>query len=92
MAAEENKALVRKIFSDVFQEGRIDSVADATVSGSLLASELKKRVAMLRDGFPDLKVKVEDVIAEGDKVRLSKKPMRARAGGASLSQHVTNVR
>ena len=73
----ENKALVERWFEEVWNQGRSDVVdemfaADGVVHG--LGDErrgpdgFKLFHAAFRQAFPDVRVEVEDVIAEGDKV------------------------
>jgi steroid delta-isomerase-like uncharacterized protein len=78
MSAEESKATMRRYFG-VFEEGDIDLLdellAPEYVNHSPATPDLptgpegvKGVVAMFRSGMPDLRVLVEDMIAEGDKV------------------------
>ena len=78
MSAEENKAIVRR-FWGVWEEGNIDLVDEllapdyinhtpATPDQPTGPEGVKGVVAMFRSAMPDLKVIVEDMIAEGDKV------------------------
>src|SRR5215211_2245590 len=53
--SEENKALVRRQEEDLFSGGNLD------VADEIYASDY-------RQAFPDLRVTVEDLIAEGDRV------------------------
>jgi steroid delta-isomerase-like uncharacterized protein len=80
MSAEENKAVVRRLL-DVWEQGNIDLidelVAPDYVNHSPATPEqptgpegLKGVVTMFRSAIPDLKIVVEDMIAEGDKVVL----------------------
>jgi predicted ester cyclase len=74
---EENKAIARRIF-EVFNTGNL-ALADELVAADVIDHQpppgiesglagFKQLVLMLRAGFPDLHVTVEDIIAEGDKV------------------------
>lgn len=75
--SEENKAVVGKFYEEVFNKGNInaiDQICDPKVvdhtpapgqSGKGVAA-LKESMAELRAGFPDLKITVEDVVAEKD--------------------------
>jgi steroid delta-isomerase-like uncharacterized protein len=76
--SDENKAVTRKVF-EAFDTGDVDNLSDVVASDAVdhdpynpHASEgiegLKKQIAMYRDAFPDLRMTVEDQIAEGDKV------------------------
>ena len=78
MSAEESKAIVRR-FWGVWEEGNIDLVdellAPDYINHTPASSDqptgpegVKGVVAMFRSAIPDLRVVVEDMIAEGDKV------------------------
>jgi steroid delta-isomerase-like uncharacterized protein len=78
MSAEETKAIVRR-FWGVWEEGNIDLVDEllapdytnhtpATPDQPIGPEGIKGVVAMFRSAMPDLRVVVEDMIAEGDKV------------------------
>jgi steroid delta-isomerase-like uncharacterized protein len=78
-AAEENKALVRRSFEEVFNQGNLDAVEeifapdyvlhDPTSPEEIRGTEgMKQYVSMYRHAFPDLQQTIEDQIAEGDKV------------------------
>ena len=76
--SEENKALARRIFEQVWNEGNLDAVdeiIDANYVSHGLGVEplsgptaLKRRVSAYRHAFPDIHITVEDQLAEGDKV------------------------
>ena len=73
-----NKALVRRIFDEVWNQGNLqvlDEVLDPNYKGEYpsgptmtSAEQLKRYIAATRAAFPDLRWAVEDLIAEGDKV------------------------
>jgi len=75
---EENKALVRRAFEEVWNQGKLDVIdeifaADFVyhIAGSpdIHGPDGEKQfVTMHRTAFPDIKFTVEDWIAEGDKV------------------------
>ena len=73
-----NKAMVRRFFEEVFNQGKIDQ-ADKYIAVDAVDHQMpsgmsqglaafKTMLRSLRSAFPDLRVTVEDVIAEGDKV------------------------
>ena len=80
MSVQENKALARRVFDEIWSEGRFDVAEDLLspdfvarppsgmqepLQGPQAATEFIRR---LRDGFPDIRFEVEDMIAEGDLV------------------------
>jgi len=75
---EKNKAITRCLFEEVWNQGKLDVIDEifATdyvghTAGSpdiLGPEDLKQYVTMTCTTFPDLKITVEDQIAEGDKV------------------------
>ena len=78
MSAEESKAIMSR-FWEVWEQGDIDSLdellAPDYVNHTLAAPDLppgpegvKEVVSMFRSGIPDLRVVIEDMIAEGDRV------------------------
>ena len=75
---ERNKAIYRRFLDEVFNQGRLD-VADAMLPPSYVLHDappgtptgpeaVKQVVKMFRSAFPDLKITVEDMVAEGDRV------------------------
>ncbi len=79
--ADQNKATLREFYDKVFNTGNAD-LADQFIAADAIDHEVqpgqkdpapalanfKAYMAAFRRGFPDLKVEVEDLIAEGDKV------------------------
>jgi len=79
---EDNKALARRWFKEVWNEGKLETIdellspnaplyglgeSDADVRGP---AGFKPFVHNLRSAFPDIRITIEDMIAEGDKVSL----------------------
>lgn len=77
--SEENKALVRRVFEDVWNKGNL-AVVDELCATNYLGHQpsipegirgpegFKQFVTMYRTAFPDVQFTIEDMIAEGDKV------------------------
>ncbi len=77
--AEENKALVRRWFEDLFNEGNLD-VADEIIAPNHLGHDptlpdlpigpegQKQLVNLYRSAFPDARITIEEQVAEGDTV------------------------
>lgn len=74
---QQNKAIVRRSYEEVFNAGDLDVVDELvstdfvahTPSGDIQgATQMKQYVMTLRAAFPDLRITIEDQIAEGDKV------------------------
>jgi predicted ester cyclase len=77
MSTEENKALLRRAWDEVYGQGRLDSIEEFVLDdviahepdGDVRGAEgFKRYLATYLAAFPDTSVTVEDVIAEGDKV------------------------
>jgi steroid delta-isomerase-like uncharacterized protein len=78
MSTEDNKALIRRFYDEVFNKknrAAIDEFfapdhVDHTLPPGLPVDTegTKQAIAMTLSGFPDLRVTIEDMIAEGDKV------------------------
>ena len=79
--SEENKAILRRVTDEVFNQGNLDVVDElfspdyvlhdpGIPGGELRGPEDFKQhwVSMFRTAFPDLQLSVEDQVAEGDKV------------------------
>ena len=75
---EENKAIVRRAFEEVWNQGKLDVIDEIFAIdyvGHMPGSPdlhgpkgFKQFVTMNRTAFPDIQFTVEDQIAEGDKV------------------------
>jgi steroid delta-isomerase-like uncharacterized protein len=75
MTIEENKALVRRFITDVFEEGRLDAVdelcADDFIGhtwGNTDKEGLKQAMARVAQGLADARFTLDDMIGEGDEV------------------------
>ena len=79
MSLENNKAVYRRFMEEVVNKGNMvtadDILADDVIEYEKLPGDLpgdgqgiRQLFTMLRNAFPDLKVSIEDLIAEGDKV------------------------
>jgi steroid delta-isomerase-like uncharacterized protein len=79
--SEENKALLRRWFDEVWNKGRSDAIAEMFAVDGIahgLSDEEGKSLRgpadfmpfyeIFRGAFPDIEVVVEDIIAEGDMV------------------------
>lgn len=78
--SEENKALVRRWFEEVWNKGRAEAIEEMFAEDGIAhglagdGSELRGAAGyepffrQFHDAFPDIEVVVEDMVAEGDKV------------------------
>jgi steroid delta-isomerase-like uncharacterized protein len=78
--SEENKAFVRRYFEEIWDKGNLDVIDElfstnfvrhgptATEGEVRGLEEFKGLVSMYHSAFPDLRVPIEDLIAEGDRV------------------------
>ncbi|HLL74783.1 MAG TPA: ester cyclase [Pyrinomonadaceae bacterium] len=94
--SEENKALVRRWFEEVWNKGRAEAIDEmfaedgvahglSDAAGQPLRGPAGFRpfFRSFRDAFPDTEVTVEDVIAEGDKLA-ARCSVRAKHQGDTL--------
>jgi steroid delta-isomerase-like uncharacterized protein len=77
--SEQNKNVVRRLFEEVWNKGNL-SVADELFAPNYAHHDLstpdvgrgpeseKKRATLYRTAFPDLRLTIEDIIAEGETV------------------------
>lgn len=74
---DQNKAISRRMFEEIESQGKFAAADEIFATdfvnhvpmGEMHGPEGAKQLAMmLRNGFPDLHVTIEDQIAEGDKV------------------------
>ena len=73
MSVEENKAIVRRLIEEVFNEGDLDAIGelispDFVGIGSGGPEGFKRVTNLWLNAFPDLHATIDDMIAEGDKV------------------------
>lgn len=79
--SEENKQLVRRWFEEVWNNGRADAIDELFDENGIahgLSDDPAKPIkgpenfkpfhAMFLEAFPDLKIVIEDMVAEGEKV------------------------
>jgi steroid delta-isomerase-like uncharacterized protein len=99
--SEENKALVRRWFEEVWNKGRAEAIdemfaedgvahglSDATGEPLRGPAGFRPFFNSFREAFPDIEVVVEDVIAEGDKLA-ARCSVRARHQGDTLGFRAT---
>src|ERR671914_157461 len=100
--SEENKALVRRWFKEVWNEGREEAIDELFAEDGVahgLADEsneslrgpvgFKPFFRRFREAFPDIEVVVEDTVSEGDKVA-ARCSVRGRHRGDSLGIRATD--
>jgi steroid delta-isomerase-like uncharacterized protein len=79
VSIEENEAVVRRLFAEVFNAGNVGTLDDLTTAGVLghdatsadprRGREAVRQVALLfRSAFPDLRLTLDDLVAARDKV------------------------
>jgi len=100
---EENKALIRRWFEEVWNKGRADAIAEMMAEDAVahgLSDDDAKPLrgpqgflpfhAQFREAFPNIEVVVEDTIAEGDKV-VARCSVRGKHVGDSLGFKATGT-
>ncbi|HSL00536.1 MAG TPA: ester cyclase [Rubrobacteraceae bacterium] len=79
MSAEKNKAVVRRFIEEAFNERNIDITGELVASNSINheaykpdwqrgVNGYKRTFEWLLAAFPDFRVDIEDIVADGDKV------------------------
>jgi steroid delta-isomerase-like uncharacterized protein len=76
--AVHNKVIYRRFIDEIFNEGRLEKLDEVlspayiyhdAPEGAMPGPEgVKRVVTMFRTAFPDLKITIDDQVAEGDKV------------------------
>ena len=77
MSEEENKAIVRRTWEDLFNKGKM-ATADELIAANFTnhaapgaapgPGSFKQLVTMYRAAFPDVQFTIEDLLGDGDKV------------------------
>jgi steroid delta-isomerase-like uncharacterized protein len=92
MSIEANKALIRRLYDEGFNKGRVE-LADEIIAADFVdqgaapglpstgPESFKQTLQVFRTAFPDMHATIEDMIAEGDKVA-----MRCRWHGTHLGE------
>ncbi len=101
--SEENKALLRRWFEEVWNKGRaaaIDEMLDQNGIAHGLSddssnpikgpSEFRPFHSLFRDAFPNMMIVIEDMVAEGDKVA-ARCSVRAKHEGDFLGRAATQA-
>jgi steroid delta-isomerase-like uncharacterized protein len=93
-AEAENKALIRRWFEEVWNQGRQEVIEQLLAPGAMGvglgegntktqgSAEFTVFFLNLRGTFPDLHVNIEDILAEGDKVAVRFSVEGTHSGGA----------
>lgn len=73
MSIEDNKKAARRITEEPWNDGRLQTLDELCASsyqmegGGGVAAQ-KQAIAEFRRGFPDIRMTIDDMVAEGDKV------------------------
>jgi len=74
MSTEENKALLRRLFEEVWNQGNLATLHEVLAADFLYHPDLrgleayKQAIKLNLTAFPDLHFTIEDMLAEGDRV------------------------
>jgi steroid delta-isomerase-like uncharacterized protein len=86
----ENKALARRWFEEVWNKGRAAAIDELLAANGVVhglgedmrgPSAFKPFYAAYRDAFPDVRIEIEDLVAEGDKVAFRWSATATHRGG-----------
>jgi steroid delta-isomerase-like uncharacterized protein len=100
---EENKALIRRWFEEVWNQGRAEAVAEMLAENAIVhglsddaahpllgPSGFLPFHTQFREAFPEMEVVVEDTVTEGDKV-VARCSVRGKHTGDSLGFEATQA-
>jgi predicted ester cyclase len=68
MSPEDNKALVQRFIDEVMNSGRFALIGELCVAGSPFAGGIEGQIRAMRTTFPDLRMSIDEIFAEGNKV------------------------
>ncbi len=77
MSASKNKVALRRIYEEVFNKGNLAIISELIAKNFIFNSPFgrytgqdgfKQMITMTRAAIPDIHFKVDDIVAEGDKV------------------------
>src|ERR1700682_1223137 len=77
MSVEENKTIIRRVFAEALNQGKLelvdqlftaDFVDHSTPEQATGPAGVRDFFSSVRSGFPDIHVSIDDIIAEGSKV------------------------
>ena len=77
MSLEENKAVIRRVIEEIINQGKLDAIDElfaptfvdrSTPEQAPGPEGVRQFVSAVRADFPDLSIRIDDVIAEDDKV------------------------
>jgi predicted ester cyclase len=101
--SEENKALIRRWFEEVWNKGRADAIDEMLDENGIVhglsddpanplkgPSDFRPFHTLFRDAFPNMMIVVEDTVAEGDKVA-ARCSVRARHEGEFMGKAATQA-
>jgi steroid delta-isomerase-like uncharacterized protein len=101
--SEENKALVRRWFEEVWNNGRADAIDEMLDQNGIAhglsddpanpikgPGEFRPFHSLFRDAFPNMTIVIEDLVAEGDKVA-ARCSVRAKHEGDFMGRAATQA-
>lgn len=99
--SEENKALVRRWFEEVWNNGRTDAIDEMFDQNGIAhglsddpsnpikgPSQFRPFHSLFRDAFPNMMIVIEDMVAEGDRVA-ARCSVRAKHEGDFMGRTAT---
>ena len=70
MSLADNKALVRRFTDEVMTAGNTAAIAELCIAGSAFAGGISGQVRAMKTAFPDLRMTIDEIVAEGDRVAI----------------------
>ena len=100
MPREENKAIIRRLVEEALNQGK-RAIIDELFAGDFVDRStpdqppgpdgVKTYISLVRAGFPDLRVSIDDLIAEGDKVVIRTTWRGTRSSGQQSARTMIQI-
>lgn len=68
MSTEENKRLVRRLYEEVINEGRVEVLDEVFIPGSMIVQSFKNTMTLMQGAFSNLRSTINYIVAEDNQV------------------------
>jgi predicted ester cyclase len=68
MSIEANKQIICNLIEEVYNQRNIEAIPNYFLAGSFLAGHIANLIRGMSASFPDFRITIEELIADGDKI------------------------